>query len=43
MFNFTSDASAVSMDQSAGFDRNVTSLGWTAFFDTNQWVLVVGG
>lgn len=41
MFNFVSDASAVS--SSTGLDRDESLKGWTVLFDTDTWVLVVPG
>jgi hypothetical protein len=41
MFNFMSDSSAVSVNSTNGLDRNTSTPSWTAFIDSNNWVLVV--
>ncbi|MFV2072662.1 MAG: hypothetical protein ACC742_08420 [Thermoanaerobaculales bacterium] len=41
MFNFLKDASTVSVDPAAGFDRNVSIPRWTFVFDSETWLFVV--
>jgi hypothetical protein len=40
MFNFLKDASALSVDQAAGFDRNVTMPRWGIAFSTDGYLLI---
>ncbi|HET6233102.1 MAG TPA: hypothetical protein VFE05_23700 [Longimicrobiaceae bacterium] len=40
MFNFLQDTAEVSVDQAAGFDRNVTMPRWGAVFSSAGYLLI---
>ncbi|HET6233100.1 MAG TPA: hypothetical protein VFE05_23690 [Longimicrobiaceae bacterium] len=40
MFNFLQDSTEVSVDQAAGFDRNVTMPRWGIAFSSSGYLLI---